>query len=115
MRSGLFSLVLAFTVGMVPANRSAAGDWSSWLSVAGDYGISYRWKGNTYGSYMTPDCEVEFKNYSGKADFRFTVRYSDGGQESGEAYGITQSDTFTEVVNPCRWVSSVTVTNVRRR
>jgi hypothetical protein len=88
--------------------------WSGWLSVYGDTGISYRWRRNTYGGDISPDCEVELRNSTGQVSFRFKVSYN-GGEEAGVAYGITHTDTFTEVVNPCRWVSSVTVTEVRRR
>lgn len=104
----------AYEPGTSPASSPASRDWSSWLTVYGDYGISYRWRVNTYGAYISPDCEIQFKNSTGRADFRFKVNYN-GGEESGTAYGITEDETFTEVVDPCRSVSSVTVTDVRRR
>ena len=104
----------AYKGSSAPATTAAASTWSSWLSVYGDRGISFRWRVNTYGSGISPDCEVELKNDSGRADFRFKINYN-GGEEAGIAYGITQYDTFTEMVDPCRSVSSVTVTDVRRR
>ena len=104
----------AYEGGIAPTNTAGASAWSSWLTVYGDYGIAFRWKVNTYGGGIAPDCEVEFKNSTRKADFRFKINYN-GGEESGIAYGITEADTFVEMVDPCRSVSSVTVTEVRRR
>ena len=97
-----------------PAPTASAASWSSWNAVYGDYSIVFRFRVNTYGGGISPDCEVEFRNDTGRVDFRYKISHSNG-EEAGIAYAITQATTITEMVDPCRWVSSVTVTDVRRR
>jgi hypothetical protein len=104
----------AYASSPAPATTTASSTWSAWLSVDGDFSIVYRFRVNTYSSGISPDCEVEFKNDNGRADFRYKINHT-GGAETGIAYGITRYDTYGEMVDPCRWVSSVTVTDVRRR
>jgi hypothetical protein len=111
---GCHAAAPAYASSPAPATNTASSAWSSWLSVDGDYSIVFRFRVNTYGSGISPDCEVEFRNDNGRVDFRYKINHT-GGAEAGIAYGITRYDTLTEMVDPCRWVSSVTVTDVRRR
>jgi hypothetical protein len=108
-------------VGCFAATVAAGrGDWSSWLPAYGDSGISWRFRVNTYGSDILPDCDFEFRNYGGgKADFRYSVafrphRYGPA-EEAGLQYGITLDYAGGDNVNNCTDISSITVSSVSRR
>lgn len=121
-----FALVLALTAvsgwtgPMVVAEGGPAGEWSPWLSAHGDSGIRWRWRANTYGPDVSPDCDFEFRNQGGgQASFRYTVSYRtrshSAADESGVQYGVTLDYGGGDNVTDCTVVSSISVSTVRRR
>jgi hypothetical protein len=130
MRFAVAALLLSLGVPGVPVSRNpalhasgdAAGrlsDWSAWLEADGDSGVGWRWRPNTYGAYITPDCEVEFINSPGEADFRYAISFDGGAYtglpKRGNAYRITTEYAGGEFINGCSRVRGVAVSNVRRR
>jgi hypothetical protein len=95
------------------------GGWSGWM-MTNEAFIEWRWKGNTYGSYIDPDCDFEFRATNGeKLNFRYEAEYdsSNSGSETkkGWAYGVTETETYKANVNRCTRVNDIEVSEVRRR
>jgi hypothetical protein len=93
--------------------------WSPWAEADGGVGVFWRARANSYGPYMSPDCEVEFDNSTGTADFRYEIAF-DGpapylGPKTGHAYEVSSDHKGGEYINNCTRVRGVLVSNVRRR
>jgi hypothetical protein len=95
-------------------------DWSQWMP-SGDETVRWRWRENTYGKDISPDCDLELKNLgNGTAAIRYRVTYDAGSNiyatktENRQVFGVTLAHPSSENLNNCRDVKSVNVVSISR-
>jgi hypothetical protein len=100
------------------ATQPVGESWSGWI-MSNESFIEWRWKAHTYGPYIDPDCEFEFRTTNGhKVKFRYETSYDSltngSGSKKGWAYGVTETEHSGGSINRCRRVSEITVSEVKR-
>jgi hypothetical protein len=98
---------------------ASAGDWSPWHTASGDSSIAFRYKVHSYGSGLTPSCDVEVHNLLGRmisvrADL--TVALGSGPVKTTRTFWVNPATQIaTDAIFSCGGIDDFQVTNAVRR